>query len=86
MYAIRSYYAVVILVDEYDKPILDHIENPAKAEEMRDGLNNFYSVIKDSDRYIRFCFITGVSKFSRASIFSGLNNLRDISLVSRMVV
>ncbi len=71
---------VVILVDEYDKPILDHIENPQKAEEMRDGLKNFYSVIKESDRYIRFCFITGVSKFSRISIFSDLNNLEDISL------
>ena len=71
---------VVILVDEYDKPILDHIENPSKAEEMHDGLKNFYSVIKDSDRYIRFCFITGVSKFSRVSIFSDLNNLEDISL------
>ena len=72
--------SVVILVDEYDKPILDHIENPSKAEEMRDGLKNFYSVIKDNDRYIRFCFITGVSKFSRVSIFSDLNNLEDISL------
>jgi hypothetical protein len=76
--------SVVILVDEYDKPILDHIENPAKAEEMRDGLKNFYSVIKDSDRYIRFCFITGVSKFSRVSIFSDLNNLEDISLQPEM--
>ncbi|EIM65079.1 Protein of unknown function (DUF1703) [Desulfobacter postgatei 2ac9] len=76
--------SVVILVDEYDKPILDHIENPSKAEEMRDGLKNFYSVIKDSDRYIRFCFITGVSKFSRVSIFSDLNNLEDISLQPEM--
>ncbi|HKL82528.1 MAG TPA: ATP-binding protein [Desulfobacter sp.] len=75
---------VVILVDEYDKPILDHIENPAKAQEMQDGLKNFYSVIKDSDRYIRFCFITGVSKFSRVSIFSDLNNLEDISLQPEM--
>ena len=75
---------VVILVDEYDKPILDHIENPSHAETMRDGLKNFYSVIKDSDRYIRFCFITGVSKFSKVSIFSDLNNLRDISLDPRL--
>ena len=74
---------VVILVDEYDKPILDHIENPSHAETLRDGLKNFYSVIKDSDRYIRFCFITGVSKFSKVSIFSDLNNLRDISLDPR---
>lgn len=74
----------MILVDEYDKPILDHIENPSKAEEMRDGLKNFYSVIKDSDRYIRFCFITGVSKFNRVSIFSDLNNLEDICLQPEM--
>ena len=74
----------MILVDEYDKPILDHIDNTAKAEEMRDGLKNVYSVIKDSDRYIRFCFITGVSKFSRVSMFSDLNNLEDISLQPEM--
>ncbi|WP_186441601.1 AAA family ATPase, partial [Desulfamplus magnetovallimortis] len=71
---------VVILVDEYDKPILDNIENISKAEEVRDGLKNFYSVIKDSDSHIAFCFITGVSKFSKVTIFSGLNNLEDISL------
>ncbi|HKK33030.1 MAG TPA: AAA family ATPase [Desulfomicrobiaceae bacterium] len=47
---------------------------------MRDGLKNFYSVLKDSDEHIEFCFITGVSKFSRVSIFSDLNNLQDISL------
>ena len=75
---------IVILVDEYDKPILDHIEDPAKAGEMRDGLKNFYSVIKESDRYIRFCFITGVSKFSRLSIFSDLNNLEDLTLQPEM--
>ena len=74
---------VVILVDEYDKPILDHIESPSHAETLRDGLKNFYSVIKESDRYLRFCFITGVSKFSKVSIFSDLNNLRDISLDPR---
>ena len=75
---------VVILIDEYDKPILDNLEDGQKAEQMRDGLMNFYSVIKDSDCYIEFCFITGVSKFSRVSIFSDLNNLEDISLDSRM--
>ena len=74
---------IVILVDEYDKPILDHIENIPKAEEMRDGLKNFYSVIKESDSHIRLCFITGVSKFSKVTIFSGLNNLKDISLDPR---
>ena len=75
---------VVILIDEYDKPILDNLEDGQKAEQMRDGLKNFYSVLKDSDQYIKFCFITGVSKFSRVSIFSDLNNLKDISLDSRM--
>ncbi|PRM88637.1 ATP-binding protein [Aliarcobacter cryaerophilus] len=71
---------VVILVDEYDKPILDNITNPEIANEMRDGLVDFYSVIKDSDEFIQFAFITGVSKFSKTSIFSGLNNIVDISL------
>lgn len=71
---------VVILVDEYDKPILDNLEDESKAEEMRDGLKNFYSVLKDSEAFIKFCFVTGVSKFSRVSIFSDLNNLKDISL------
>src|SRR5574344_1425547 len=71
---------VVILVDEYDKPILDNITNPEIANEMRNGLVDFYSVIKDSDEFIRFAFITGVSKFSKTSIFSGLNNIVDISL------
>lgn len=75
---------VVILIDEYDKPILDNLENVSRAGEMRDGLKNFYSVLKDSDAYIKFCFITGVSKFSRVSIFSDLNNLKDISLDPRM--
>jgi hypothetical protein len=71
---------VVILVDEYDKPILDNITDPATAALMRDNLKNFYSVIKDADAVIRFVFITGVSKFSKVSLFSGLNNLEDITL------
>ena len=71
---------VVILVDEYDKPILDNIDKPDLAVEMREGLKNFYSVIKDSGQYIKFVFITGVSKFSKVSLFSGLNNLEDITL------
>ena len=75
---------VVVLIDEYDKPILDNLEEEQKAKEMLDGLKNFYSVLKDSDQYIKFCFITGVSKFSRVSIFSDLNNLKDISLDPRM--
>jgi hypothetical protein len=71
---------VVVLVDEYDKPILDNLSDPATAWAMRDGLRNLYSVIKDNDAHIRFVFLTGVSKFSKVSIFSGLNNLRDITV------
>jgi hypothetical protein len=71
---------VVVLVDEYDKPILDNIIDPGTAREMRDGLRNLYSVIKGQDAHIRFAFLTGVSKFSKVSLFSGLNNLNDISV------
>ena len=71
---------VVVLVDEYDKPILDNLTRPDVARELRDGLRNLYSVIKDSDAHIRFAFLTGVSKFSKVSLFSGLNNLRDITV------
>ncbi len=76
----RHHQPVVILIDEYDKPILDHIDKPQTAVEIREGLKNFYSVIKDSDEFLRFVFITGVSKFSKVSLFSGLNNLQDITL------
>ena len=72
--------SVAILVDEYDKPILDNIEDKEAAREIRDELKNFYSVIKDSDAYVKFVFITGVSKFSKVSLFSGLNNLNDITV------
>ncbi|MDS4059441.1 MAG: AAA family ATPase, partial [Candidatus Contendobacter sp.] len=71
---------VVVLVDEYDKPILDNLTRPDTARIVRDGLRNLYSVIKDSDAHIRFAFLTGVSKFSKVNLFSGLNNLRDITL------
>ena len=71
---------VVILVDEYDKPILDNIENRDVAQLMRDELKSFYSVIKGADEYLKFVFITGVSKFSKVSLFSGLNNIEDITL------
>ena len=71
---------VVILIDEYDKPILDNIDNKPEATKRREELKNFYSVIKGSDEFIKFVFITGVSKFSKVSLFSGLNNLNDITL------
>ena len=71
---------VVILVDEYDKPILDNLSKPEMAKDIRDVLRNFYSVIKDSDAHVKFAMLTGVSKFSKVSLFSGLNNLRDITI------
>jgi len=70
----------VVLVDEYDKPILDNLTEPDIARAMREGLRNLYSVIKGQDAHIAFAFLTGVSKFSKVSIFSGLNNLRDITV------
>jgi hypothetical protein len=73
----------VVLVDEYDKPILDNITDSAVALDMREGLKDIYSVLKDADEHLRFVFITGVSKFSKVSLFSGLNHLKDITLDSR---
>ncbi len=70
---------VVILIDEYDYPILEHITRHETAALMRDTLKGFYTTLKSLDRYLQLIFITGVSKFSRTSIFSGLNNLDDIS-------
>jgi hypothetical protein len=74
---------VVVLVDEYDKPILDRIESPAIATDIREVLKDFYSVLKDSDEHLKFVFLTGVSKFSKVSLFSGLNHLKDITLDPR---
>ena len=72
---------VVVLVDEYDKPLLQTMYvNEALNEEFRSTLKSFYSVLKTCDQYIRFSFLTGVTKFSKISIFSDLNNLQDISL------
>ena len=71
---------VVVLVDEYDKPILDALSDSKAAGANRDFLRGFYGVIKDCDEHIRFCFLTGVSKLLKAGLFSGLNNLRDITL------
>ena len=74
---------VVVLVDEYDKPILDNLDQVAVAREAREILKDLYTTIKDCDAFIRFAFLTGVSKFARVSIFSGLNNLNDITLDKR---
>ena len=71
---------VVVLIDEYDKPILDRIENKDLAIALREVLKNLYGVLKPLDAYLKFVFITGVSKFSKVSLFSGLNQLQDITL------
>ena len=74
---------VVVLVDEYDKPILDALEIPEVARANRDFLRGLYATIKASDEDVRFAFLTGVSKFSKVNLFSGLNNLDDITLDPR---
>src|SRR5574344_1391296 len=76
---------VVILVDEYDKPMLQAINNEALTNEYRDTLKAFYSVLKTQDGYIKFAFLTGVTKFGKVSVFSDLNNLNDISMDKRYI-
>ena len=71
---------VVILIDEYDKPLLNSIGNPELQDHYRSQMKAFYSVMKTQDRYIKFGFITGVTRFSKVSIFSDLNNFTDISM------
>ncbi len=74
---------VVVLIDEYDKPILDTLGNPEVARANRDFLRGLYGVLKACDAHIRFTLLTGVSKFSKVNLFSGLNNLEDITLDPR---
>ena len=74
---------VAVLVDEYDKPILDALEVPEIARANRDYLCGLYATIKDCDAHVRFTFLTGVSKFSKVRLFSGLNNLTDITIDPR---
>jgi len=74
---------VVILIDEYDKPLLQNIGNDALQEELRNILRSFYSVIKTQDRYIKFGLLTGVSKFGKLSVFSDLNSPKEISMDAR---
>ena len=71
---------VVVLVDEYDKPLLQSFDNEKLQEEYRLMLKAFYGVLKSADRYLRFVFLTGVTKFSQVSVFSDLNQLNDISM------
>ena len=79
----RTGQRVAVLVDEYDKPILDALEVSEVARANRDFLRGLYSTVKFADAHIRFTFLTGVSKFSKVSLFSGLNNLIDITLDPR---
>ena len=74
---------VVILVDEYDKPMLQAINNTELQDHFRNTLKAFYSVLKTQDEYIKFAFLTGVTKFGKVSVFSDLNNLVDISMDAR---
>ena len=76
----QSEKGVVVLIDEYDKPLLDSISDPTLRNQFQKVLQGFYSVLKSCDRYLRFAFLTGVSKMGNLSIFSGLNNLQDISM------
>ena len=76
---------VVILIDEYDKPILQTLQHPELQDKHRNMLKAFYSVLKTQDKYIKFAFITGVTKFGKVSVFSDLNNLTDISMDNRYV-
>lgn len=76
---------VVILIDEYDKPILQTLRTPELQAEHRAQLKAFYSVLKTQDRYIKFAFLTGVTKFGKVSVFSDLNNLTDISMDHRYI-
>ena len=72
---------VVILVDEYDKPLTQNFDNEALQDKLRGMLKAFYGVMKSCDRYIKMGFLTGVTKFSKVSVFSDLNNIRDISML-----
>ena len=85
IYLIKALYRktgkqVVILIDEYDKPLLETVDDKALNEANRSLLKAFYEVLKQCDRYIRFAFLTGITKFSKTTLFSGVNNLKDITL------
>ncbi len=72
---------VVVLIDEYDKPLLDTLHAPALHQSYKEMLHAFYSVLKGSSKYLRFVFLTGVTRFSKVGIFSGLNHLKDLSML-----
>ena len=85
---IKKYYQktgkkVVVLIDEYDKSLIDYLDNDAQFEENRRFLKSFYGIMKPSDEYLEFVLLTGVSQFSKVSIFSDLNNIQDLTLHSK---
>jgi hypothetical protein len=71
---------VALLIDEYEKPILDHLQDKETAEAIRSLLRNFYIVMKESDQYLKFVFMTGITKFTKTGVFSALNNLRELTI------
>ena len=79
----KSGKGVVILIDEYDKPITDHLDDVPLADRLRDFLKSIFVRFKGNDEYIRFVFITGVSKFAKVSLFSGMNQISDISMYEK---
>jgi hypothetical protein len=81
--ALAAQKPVVILIDEYDKPLIDNLHNLSEAQKMRETLKGFYTLIKAMDQYIRFIFITGISKFSKVGVFSPMNHLDDLTMDPR---
>ncbi|MBR3665047.1 MAG: AAA family ATPase [Desulfovibrio sp.] len=80
--ACKSLGQVVVLIDEYDTPILKNMHDPAQSHAIRSNLRDFYQILKSASAVIRFAFLTGITKFSKTGVFSALNNLRDISFAS----
>ncbi|MEZ4659019.1 MAG: AAA family ATPase [Caldilineaceae bacterium] len=80
IYALSAERQLVVLIDEYDKPLIDNLHNAAEAKAIRDVLKGFYGILKSLDSRLRMVFITGISKFSRVGVFSDLNNLTDITM------
>ena len=77
----KTHQQVVVIIDEYDKPLLETFENPELNQAYRAILKSFYEILKQSDQYLRFAFLTGITKFNKLALFSGLNNLKDITLL-----
>lgn len=80
IFALSAERQVVVLIDEYDKPLINNLHDLAEAKEIRDTLKGFYGVLKSLDSRLRMVFITGISKFSRVGVFSDLNNLLDLTM------